>query len=180
MLGISLDLPQMSNFSAAFRDVLGACLVFEPAQRISARALSAMPFFSEKSQDSERFAVFKDHELESIDVRFARLTHDAPIPILSQIPNTPKFISRWDFGSGEEADWSLQPLDSFAALSLSADLQEHRSHLEHLNEALDTRSAEVGAPDTPTLKALSLEPKVTCGVTCAGLMMFVERARACR
>jgi len=150
MLGVSLDLPQMCSFSQSFRDVLSACLVFEPSQRCSARALNAMPFFSEKSQDSERFAVFKEHELESIDVRFARLTQAAPIPILNQIPSTPTFISRWDFGSGEEAGWGLQPASfaalsksSFAQMSLSADLQEHRSHLENLNEALDTKSGEV-------------------------------------
>jgi hypothetical protein len=160
MLGISLDLPQMSHFSQAFCDVLSACLVFEPAQRISAKALNAMDFFSEKSQDSDRLAVFKDLELESIDARFARLTHEAPIPILNKFPSTPTYASLWDFNDndGESGDTTLE--SSFPEISLSSDLQEHRSHLETLYEALDSKPVEVVPPDSPHLKALSLEPKV--------------------
>ena len=123
MLGISFDLPYMSNFSEAFLDVLRACLVFEPSQRISAKALNAMPFFSEKSQDNERLAVFKDHELESIDARFAWLSHQAPIPILSEFPNTPKITSRWDFGPNDSDDsFDVAPESSFPDISLSSDL----------------------------------------------------------
>ena len=160
MLGISFDLPQMSNFSEAFLDVLRACLVFEPSQRISAKALNAMPFFSEKSQDNERWAVFKDHELESIDARFAWLSHRAPIPILSEFP-TPKITSRWEFGPNDSDDSSeLAPESSFPDISLSSDLHEHRSHLENLYDALETKSVDILPPDSPHLKALSLGPKV--------------------
>jgi serine/threonine protein kinase len=159
MLGISLDLPQMSNFSQAFCDVLSACLVFEPSQRISAKALNAMDFFSEKSQDSERLAVFKYHELESIDARFARLSHAAPIPILSDIPSTPTITSQWDYGFDASSP-TIPTESSFLEMSLSSDLHEHRSHLEILCEALDTKLVEVVPPDSPHLKALSLEPKV--------------------
>lgn len=159
MLGISLDLPQMSNFSQAFHDVLSACLVFEPSQRISATALNAMHFFHEKSQDSERLAVFKDLELESIDVRFARLGHEAPIPIISKFPNTPTFLCQWDFGDDEHS-FDAAPESSFPEISLSSDLHEHRSHLENLYDALETSGADVAPPDSPHLKALSLEPKV--------------------
>ena len=161
MLGISFDLPQMSNFSEAFLDVLRACLVFEPSQRISAKALNAMPFFSEKSQDNERLAVFKDHELESIDARFARLSNDAPIPVLSEFPNTPKITSRWEFGPNDSDDsFDIAPESSFPDISLSSDLHEHRSHLENLYDALETKSVDVLPPDSPHLKALSLGPKV--------------------
>jgi serine/threonine protein kinase len=159
MLSISLDLPQMSNFSAAFCDVLSSCLVFEPSQRISARSLSTMDFFSEKSQDSDRLAVFKDHELESVDVRFARLGHEAPIPILNKVPSTPTFSCRWDFGDVDDSvDAALE--SSFPEISLSSDLHEHRSHLENLDEALETNGVDAAPPDSPHLKALSLEPKV--------------------
>jgi hypothetical protein len=162
MLGISFDLAQMSNFSEAFVDVLRACLVFEPSQRISAKALNAMPFFSEKkSQDSERLAVFKEHDLESIDTRFAWLSHQAPIPILSEFPNTPKITSRWDFGQNDNEDsFDIAPDSSFPEISISSDLYEHRSHLENLSDALETKLVEVMPPDSPHLKALSFRPKV--------------------
>jgi serine/threonine protein kinase len=160
MFGIPLDLPQMSHFSQAFRDVLSACLVFEPSQRISAKALNAMDFFSEKSQDSERLAVFKDLELESVDARFARLSHDAPIPILNQFPSTPTFASLWDFNENDVDSIDATLESSFPEISLSSDLHEHRSHLETLSEALDTKCVDVVPPDSPHLKALSLEPKV--------------------
>jgi hypothetical protein len=119
-----------------------------------------MDFFSEKSQDSERLAVFKDLELESIDARFARLAHDAPIPILNNFPSTPTFASQWDFNENDADSVDDSFESSFPEISLSSDLHEHRSHLETLSEALDSKSVDVVPPDSPHLKALSLEPKV--------------------